>query len=292
MSSKSLGVCVLPSAAYDRPLRFPRPELSDGLAKGRGRGWRCCPATRVPPPLAAMTDGHARPAITPEAETGRITPVPVAKRQCLTAPSPSPSLSPPPPGDSRLLTVISGAPAPPDDSRLLTVISGDRHSFYVDRAMICAASTFIRNTLTDTLCELLNLPPWLHSSSLRSALQHTRQRESSRGTPADQEAMSNWEREFVAKLTVESDQAFWPAKASQLNIHLRAPLPTPELSTAGDCVRSLCADAHPRFHAGAALIAAGRLLLGDGESRHVALPPSVRLGCPAPTPPEENLCTT
>ena len=153
--------------------------------------------------------------------------MPVAKRQCLAAPSPSPSLSPPPPGDSRLLTVISGAPSPPDDSRLLTVISGDRRSFYVDRAMICAASTFIRNTLTDTLCEVLNLPPWLHSSSLRSALQHTRQRESSRGTPADQEAMSYWEREFVAKLTVESDQAFWPAKASQLNIHLRLRLCPP-----------------------------------------------------------------
>ena len=71
----------------------------------------------------------------------------VAKRQCLAAPSisPSPSISPPPPGDSCPLTVISG----------------DRQTFYADRPMICAASTFIRNTLSDTHCEVLNLPPWL-----------------------------------------------------------------------------------------------------------------------------------
>ena len=79
----------------------------------------------------------------------------LAKRQCLAAPSisPSPSISPPPPHSFH-----GNCP--------LTVISGDRQTFYADRPMICAASTFIRNTLADTLCEVLNLPPWLQASAV------------------------------------------------------------------------------------------------------------------------------
>jgi hypothetical protein len=118
----------------------------------------------------------------------------LAKRHCLAAPSisPSPSISPPPAGKNCPLTVISG----------------DRQTFYVDRPMICAASTFIRNTLADTLCEVLNLPPWLRATSLRYALQHTRRRQSSRSnTPAEQEAASYWERDFVGRLlAAERDQ--------------------------------------------------------------------------------------
>ena len=124
-------------------------------------------------------------------DQGRTTPVAKRQRKCLAGPSPSPSLSPPPPGDSNCL---------------LTVMSGDRKTFYVDRPMICAASTFIRNTLADTFCEVLNLPPWLRSTSLRYALQHTRRQQSGQGTLAEREAASHWDRKFIDTLAAESDQ--------------------------------------------------------------------------------------
>ena len=94
--------------------------------------------------LSAQTDAECHERGTRDTEERDETRL--AKRPCLAAPSisPSPSLSPPP--------LAENCP--------LKVISGDQQTFYVDRPMICAASTFIRNALTDTHCEELHLPLW------------------------------------------------------------------------------------------------------------------------------------
>ena len=104
--------------------------------------------------LSAQTDAECHERGTRDTEERDETRL--AKRPCLAAPSisPSPSLSPPP--------LAENCP--------LKVISGDRQTFYVDRPMICAASTFIRNALTDTHCEELHLPLWLQASRVNPAL--------------------------------------------------------------------------------------------------------------------------
>ena len=101
--------------------------------------------------LSAQTDAECHERGTRDTEERDETRL--AKRPCPPPPpppsiSPSPSLSPPP--------LAENCP--------LKVISGDQQTFYVDRPMICAASTFIRNALTDTHCEELHLPLWLQAS--------------------------------------------------------------------------------------------------------------------------------
>ena len=120
-------------------LEFQAPRRVERMARDAVREGPSSPTTDE--------ESHGRRTSDTEERDTRL-----AKRQCLAAPSisPSPSISPPPPGGSCPLTVISG----------------DRQTFYADRPMICAASTFIRNTLADTLCEVLNLPPWLQASAV------------------------------------------------------------------------------------------------------------------------------
>ena len=101
--------------------------------------------------LSAQTDAECHERGTRDTEERDETRL--AKRPC-PPPPPPPSISPSP----------SLSPPPPAENCPLKVISGDRQTFYVDRPMICAASTFIRNALTDTHCEELHLPLWLQAS--------------------------------------------------------------------------------------------------------------------------------
>ena len=97
---------------------------------------------------------------------------------------------------------------PAGDGLNITVISGDSYRFTVDRAMFCAASTFVQNAAQDTELDELRLPLWLAATSLRHALQHTRWHASN---PSGTEAAAAWDASFVRRVSSQpcaSDAAF------------------------------------------------------------------------------------
>ena len=109
---------------------------------------------------------------------------------------------------------VDATPAPSVGLNI-AVISGDLYTFTVDRAMFCAASTFVRNAAQDTELDELRLPPWLEATSLRHALQHTRWHASN---PSGTEAAAAWDASFVRQVSCAASDAAGPPSASALHL--------------------------------------------------------------------------